>query len=89
MQNHSTMRLIRFAVGMSVIAISAIGSAGASSRVERAQVIRQEAPTNRFASPISETDFRLSFVSSSRAIFLMGRAIGLDESHRIAKKEHD
>jgi hypothetical protein len=70
MQNHSTMRLIRFAVGMSVIAISAIGSAGASSRVERAQVIRQEAPTNRFASPISETDFRLSDRQQLKGYFL-------------------
>jgi hypothetical protein len=54
MQNHS-MQFIRFAIGMSLIAICAIGSASASSRT---QVIKQEAPTNPRS--ISETDFRLS-----------------------------
>jgi hypothetical protein len=54
------MRLIRFVVGMSVVAISAIGSAVAHSPVELTQVVGQEALTNRFQSPISETDFRLS-----------------------------
>ena len=68
MQNHSTMRLIRFAVGMSVIAISAIGSAGASSRVERAQVIRQEAPANPRL--VSVTDFRLSDRQQLKGYFL-------------------
>ena len=52
MQNHS-MQFIRFAIGMSLIAICAIGSASASSRT---QVIKQEAPTNPRS--ISETDFR-------------------------------
>jgi hypothetical protein len=45
---------------MSVVAVSAIGSAVAQSPVGQAEVIGQEALTNRYGSPFSETDFRLS-----------------------------
>jgi hypothetical protein len=69
MQNDSTMRLIRFAVGLSLIAVSAIGSALAHSPVELAQVTGQEALTNRFESPVSETD-RLSDRQQLNAYFL-------------------
>jgi hypothetical protein len=54
-----TMRLIRFAIGMSVVAVSVIGSALAHSPAELTQVTAQEALTNRFESLVSETD-RLS-----------------------------
>ena len=63
MQNHS-MQFIRFAIGMSLIAICAIGSASASSRT---QVIKQEAPTNPRS--ISETDFRLSDRQQLKSFF--------------------
>ena len=43
-----TMQLIRFAIGMSLIAVSAVGSAVAHSPVELTQVTGQEALTNRF-----------------------------------------
>jgi hypothetical protein len=66
MQYHS-MQLIRFAVGMSLIAICAIGSAGASSPIERAGVIKQEAPTNPRS--ISETYFRLSDRQQLKSFF--------------------
>ena len=65
------MRLIRFAVGMSMIAISAIGSAGASSPVERTQAVNQEALTNPRS--ISETDFRLSERQQLKGYFFDGR----------------
>ena len=45
-----TMRLIRFAIGMSVVAVSVIGSAVAHSPVELTQVIGKEALANRFDS---------------------------------------
>ena len=67
MQYHSTMQLIRFAVGMSLIATCAIGSAGASSPLERAGVIKQEARTN--PRPISGTDFRLSDRQQLKSFF--------------------
>ena len=54
-----TMRLIRFAIGMSVVGVSVIGSALAHSPAELSQISGQEALTNRFESPVSETD-RLS-----------------------------
>ena len=53
------MRLIRFTIGMSVVAVSVIGSALAHVPAELTQIGRQEALTNRFESPVSETD-RLS-----------------------------
>jgi hypothetical protein len=54
------MRLIRFAIGMSLVAVSVLGSARAQSPTELSQVGGQEALTNRFESPVSEMDFRLS-----------------------------
>ena len=51
------MRLIRFAIGVSLVAVSVLGSARAQSPAELSQVSGQE--TNRFESPVSETD-RLS-----------------------------
>ena len=66
------MRLIRFATGMSVIAVSAIGSALAHSPVELTQVTGQEALTNRF-----DLRFRKrtgsAIASSSTLIFLLDR----------------
>jgi hypothetical protein len=55
---------------MSVIAISEIGSAGASSRVERSQGIRQAALTNHPS--ISGPDFRLSDRQQLKGYFLDG-----------------
>src|SRR3954470_6094220 len=54
-----TMRLIRFAIGVSLVAVSVLGSARAQSPAELSLVSGQEALTNRFESPVSETD-RLS-----------------------------
>jgi hypothetical protein len=68
------MRLIRFAIGMSLVAVSVVGSARAQSPTELSQVGGQEALTNRFESPVSEMDFRLSdrlIVSSLGSIFVL------------------
>ena len=54
-----TMRLIRFSIGMSVVAVSVIGSALAHSAAELTQIGGQGALTNRSESLASETD-RLS-----------------------------
>ena len=43
-----TMRLIRFAIGISLVAVSVLGSARAQSPAELSQVSGQEALTNRF-----------------------------------------
>jgi hypothetical protein len=64
------MRLIRFAIGMSVVAVSVIGSARAHSRAELTQVTAQEALTNRFESLVSETD-RFSDRQQLNAYFLV------------------
>jgi hypothetical protein len=53
------MRLIRFAIGMSLVTVCVLGSARAQSPAELSQVSDQEALTNRFESPVSEID-RLS-----------------------------
>ena len=66
------MRLIRFAIGMSVVAVSVIGSALAHSPAEPTQVTAQEALTNRFESSVSETD-RLSDRQQLRAFFGLDR----------------
>jgi hypothetical protein len=63
-----TMRLIRFAIGMSLVALSVLCSASAQSPVELSHVSGQEALTNRFQSPISETD-RLSDRQQLNAYF--------------------
>ena len=65
------MRLIRFAIGLSVVAVSVIGSALAHSPAELTQVSGQEALTNRFESPVSETD-RLSDRQQLNGYFLAG-----------------
>jgi len=64
-----TMRLIRFAIGMSLVAVSVLGSARAQSPAELSLVSGQEALTNRFESPVSETD-RLSDRRQLNAYFL-------------------
>jgi hypothetical protein len=53
------MRLIRFAIGVSLVAVSVLGSARAQSPA---------ALTNRFESPVSETD-RLSDRQQLNAYF--------------------
>jgi len=60
------MRLIRFAIGVSLVAVSVLGSARAQSPAELSQVSGQE--TNRFESPVSETD-RLSDRQQLNAYF--------------------
>jgi hypothetical protein len=65
------MRLIRFAIGMSVVGVSVIGSALAHSPAELSQISGQEALTNRFESPVSETD-RLSDRQQLNSYFLAG-----------------
>jgi hypothetical protein len=61
------MRLIRFAIGVSLVAVSVLGSARAQSPAELSVV--QEALTNRFKSPVAETD-RLSDRQQLNAYFL-------------------
>jgi hypothetical protein len=61
------MRLIRFAIGVSLVAVSVLGSARAQSPAALSQVRGQE--TNRFESPVSETD-RLSDRQQLNAYFL-------------------
>src|SRR4051794_10635544 len=63
------MRLIRFAIGVSLVAVSVLGSARAQSPAELSLVSGQEALTNRFESPVSETD-RLSDRRQLNAYFL-------------------
>jgi hypothetical protein len=60
------MRLIRFAIGVSLVAVSVLGSARAQSPAELSQVRGQEALTNE--SPVSETD-RLSDRQQLNAYF--------------------
>ena len=55
------MRLIRFAIGMSVVAVSVIGSALAHVPAELTQIEGQETFTNRFESPVSETGAKQEF----------------------------
>ena len=71
MPSNITQLAVRMAVviGTFFFAISEIGSALAQSPVESAQVMGQEALTNRFESPVSETD-RLSDRRQLNAYFL-------------------
>jgi len=62
------MRLIRLAIGMSLVTVCVLGSARAQSPTELSQVGGQEALTNRFESPVSETD-RLSDRQQLKAYF--------------------
>ena len=68
-----TQLIIGTAAAMSVVAVSAIGSAVAQSPIEKAQLTAQEALTNRPEPPLSETDFRLSDRQQLRIHFLDGR----------------
>jgi hypothetical protein len=63
-----TMRLIRLAIGVSLVAVSVLGSARAQSPAELSPVSGQEALTNRFESPVSEMD-RLSDRQQLNAYF--------------------
>ena len=58
------------ATGIAVAGIGIICSAVAQSTDARAQVITQEALTNRYESPVSETDFRLADHQRLRTILL-------------------
>jgi hypothetical protein len=58
------------AFAMAVAGVSVIGSAVAQSPVEQAQVIAQETLTNRYSSPVSETDFRLGEHQQLKKLFL-------------------
>jgi hypothetical protein len=60
------MRLIRFAIGVSLVAVSVLGSARAQSPAELSRVSGQD--TNRFESPVSETG-RLSDRQQLNAYF--------------------
>ena len=62
---------IAVAFGVAVVSVGPISSASAQSPIE---IIAQEALTNRFETPLSETDFRLSDWQQLRVIFLMDRA---------------
>jgi hypothetical protein len=62
------MQLIRLAIGVSLVAASVLGSARAQSPAELSQVSGQEVLTNRFESPVSETD-RLSDRQQLNAYF--------------------
>jgi hypothetical protein len=63
------MRLIRFAIGVSLVAVSVLGSARAQSPAELSHGSGQE--TNRFESPVSETD-RLIDRQRLNSYFLAG-----------------
>ena len=60
---------IAVAIGVAVVTVGPIGSAGAQSPIE---IIAQEALTNRPETQISETDFRLSDRPELRGYFLDG-----------------
>ncbi len=73
MRNSSITRLVirtAVAVGMSVIAVSAIGCAVAQPPVEATEVSAQKALPNR--SPLSQVDFRLTDRQQLRGYFLDG-----------------
>ena len=64
------MRLIRLAIGVSLVAVSVLGTARAQSPAELSQVSGQE--TYRFESSVSEPD-RLSDRQQLRAFFGLDR----------------
>jgi hypothetical protein len=74
MRSNITLLAVRttVAIGMFFFAISEIGSALAQSPVESAHVMGHERLTNRFESPLSETDFRLGDRQQLRGYFLDG-----------------
>ena len=56
-------------IGVAVVSVGPIGSAGAQSPIE---IIAQEALTNRFETPLSKLTSGSVIGSSSESIFLMG-----------------
>jgi hypothetical protein len=72
MRSNITQLIIGTAVafGMSVVAVTAIGSAVAQAPVE---LVAQDALTNRPEALLSETDFRLSDRQQLRGFFLRDR----------------
>ena len=72
MSNSITQLVLGTAVAltMAVAGVSVIGSAVAQSPGEHVQVIAQETLTNRYVSPVSETDFRLGDHQQLRKHFL-------------------
>jgi hypothetical protein len=58
------------AIGISVVAVSAIGSAVAHPPVEPTQIVAQQTLTNRSESPFSEIDFRLGDHQHLKGYFL-------------------
>jgi hypothetical protein len=57
------------AIGISVVAVSAIGSAVAHPPVEPTQIVAQQTLTNRSESPFSEIDLRLGESSAPQGQF--------------------
>lgn len=82
MLNSSITQLVigtAVAVGISVVAISAV----AQPPAEPTQAVAQESLlTNRYGSPSSETDFRLSDHQQLKQYFLMGGSDDLRRSER-------
>ncbi len=72
MANSITQRIIGTALAsaMAFAGVSVIGSAVAQSPVEQGNVIAQETLTNRYASPVSETDFRFGDHQQLKKLFL-------------------
>jgi len=58
------------AFAMAIAGVSVIGSAVAQSPIKQAQVIEQDTLINRYASPVSETDFRLGDHQQLKRLFL-------------------
>src|SRR3954453_20438473 len=83
----STRRLIRFAIGLSLIAVSGLGNAVAHSQVEQPQVIGQETLTNRAEPPVSETN-RLSDHQQLKSLFSewVARQIKVTNSHSLPNR---
>jgi hypothetical protein len=58
------------AIALAMTVVSVIGSAGAQWPVEPSQVIAQEVLVNRYASAVSEMDFRLGDHQQLRKLLL-------------------
>ena len=74
MQTNLTQVMIgtAVAIGMSMVALIAIGSAVAHSPEEPTRVIGQKALLNHYSSPMSEIDLRLNEHQQLRGYFLDG-----------------
>jgi hypothetical protein len=71
MPSSTTQLAIAAAVALAMVAsASVIDSADAQLPAEQAELIAQEPLTNRHASPVSETDFRLGDHQQLRRLFL-------------------